>query len=129
MTPEIFTLALAGLLHVALMLLYVAMVGLTVPLRDSVGNRDQPLNITGKSARVKRTMNNSFEALILFAVAAICVMGLAKSTPQTETYALVFLLARIAYIPCYIFALGPFRTIMWAIGLGATTLMLIAAVI
>jgi uncharacterized MAPEG superfamily protein len=47
----------------------------------------------------------------------------------TETCAWAYLAARVAYVPAYAFGLTPWRSVIWAGGLIATTIMLVAALI
>ena len=52
-----------------------------------------------------------------------------QSTTTTQTCAWIYLGARIAYVPAYALGLSPWRSVIWFIGLLATTSMLIAALI
>ncbi len=74
-------------------------------------------------------MNNHFEGLILFSIACIVVTLGDQSTPFTTACAWTYLGARILYVPAYAFGLSPWRSLIWAVGLVATTAMLVAALI
>ena len=47
----------------------------------------------------------------------------------TAACAWTYLIARILYVPAYAFGLVPWRSLIWMVGFGATTLMLLAALI
>lgn len=127
MTTELTVLALAGLLQVFQFFLMAVPVNLQVGTHKTGGPRDKPVEITGTPGRLKRAMENHFEGLILFTIAVVVVTLGEQSTPYTETCAWVYLGARILYIPAYVVAISYLRTIVWAVGFGATVAMIVAA--
>lgn len=131
MTPEITALTLAALLHVATLTVLVIVANIKLPSYLTMGKRDRDFSdqITGKTARIYRTFNNSLENLMLFGIAVAIIAISGQSTPLTATCAWVFLAARVAYIPAYIFGLTPWRSYIWLVGIIATTIMLIAALL
>jgi uncharacterized MAPEG superfamily protein len=72
-------------------------------------------------------MNNHFEGLILFGIAAVVISVTGQSTGLTAACAWAYLAARILYIPAYVFGLVPWRSLIWAVGWIATFVMLVAA--
>ena len=136
MTPELTALTLAGLLQVVQFALMSIPANLELGPRKTMSARD-PERMGGRledqmsprTARLYRALNNHFEGLILFAVAC-CVITLSdQSTSFTAACAYVYLIARILYIPAYAFGLSPWRSYIWFAGFTATTLMLIAALL
>tara|TARA_R110002124_G_scaffold107409_2_gene259838 strand:+ start:9572 stop:9994 length:423 start_codon:yes stop_codon:yes gene_type:complete len=135
-TPEVTVLALAGLLQV----LQIAMMSITanreLPAGKTLGPRD-PARLGGtlfeqvspRTGRIYRAMNNHFEALILFTLAVVVVTLLGQSTPFTTACAWVYLAARVLYVPAYAFGWVPWRSVIWMIGLAATALMILAALV
>ena len=133
MTAELTVLALAVLLQ---MLQYVTM---SVPATLELGPgktlsaRDQSRlggslesQLSDKTARLYRAMNNHFEALILF-IAAVVIISLAdKNTGFSAICAWVYLGARILYVPAYYFGLRPWRSCIWLIGFLATLAMILS---
>ncbi|MCC5975547.1 MAG: MAPEG family protein, partial [Rubellimicrobium sp.] len=91
------------------------------------GPRDEPIPLRGRAARAQRAMNNHFEGLILFSIAALVIHTTGQSGAFTTACAFAYLAARIVYIPCYLYALAPWRSLVWALGWFATLLMLLAA--
>lgn len=136
MTPELTALTLAGLLQVvqfALMSIPANLElgpGKTMSPRDPkrLGGTVQDL-LSERTGRLYRALNNHFEGLILFTLAVVVVTLSNQSTPFTAACAYTYLAARIAYIPAYYFGWTPWRSLIWMAGFGATTLMLIAALL
>ena len=132
MTPELTVLTLAALLQViqfGLMAVPANLelgTGKTLSPRDFGKLEDQ---VSANTARLIRALNNHFEALALFAIAAIVITLSNQSTGFTATCAWVYLAARVIYIPAYAFGWVPWRSIFWFIGFGATIAMLIAALL
>jgi uncharacterized MAPEG superfamily protein len=85
--------------------------------------------IKPKTARLVRALNNHFEGLILFGIACTIITVSNQSTALTAACAWIYLAARVAYVPAYYYGLTPWRSVVWAIGFGATTLMLLAALV
>lgn len=134
MTPELTALTLAALLQVAQFVL------MSVPANKELGPgktaspRDRSRlggdiqdQLSDKTARLYRALNNHFEGLILFTIACVVVTLGDGSTLFTATCAFAYLVARVVYIPAYYFGLSPWRSLIWFVGFGATSLMLIAA--
>jgi uncharacterized MAPEG superfamily protein len=82
-----------------------------------------------KTARLQRAMNNHFEALILFTLAVVVVTLGGQSTGFTQTCGWTYLAARLVYVPAYYLGLSPWRSAIWFVAFGATTFMLIAALV
>lgn len=129
MTPELTALALAGLLQVVQFVLMAVPANLQLGPRRTGGPRDKPLEVTGTAGRLKRAMDNHFEGLILFTIAVVVVTLGEQSTGYTQTCAWVYLGARVLYVPAYVVAISYLRSLVWAVGFGATVAMLAAALV
>ncbi|OSP56113.1 MAPEG family protein [Pseudoruegeria sp. SK021] len=130
MSPELTVLALAGLLQVAQFGLVSVSTNLELGSKITLGPRDGgPLidRLSQRNARLARAMNNHFEALILLTLAVVVVTLGPGSTPFTATCAWLYLAARIAYVPAYWLGLAPWRSVIWAVGFGATVAMILSA--
>ena len=128
MTPELKVLTLAALLQVIQFSLYSAASIRQVGPKKAAGPRDNAITLTGTAGRLQRAMNNHFEGLILFGIACFVTTISGQSTSLTATCACIYLGARLLYVPAYVFGWAPWRSLIWVIGLIATTLMLLAAV-
>ena len=131
MTPELTTLALAGLLQVAQFAAFAipANVELGTGYTSSARDRPPTRQLSEKTARLQRALNNHFEGLILFTLAVVVVTLGNQSSTVTQYAAYAYLAARIAYVPAYYFGLRPWRSAIWALGFFASLLMIVAALI
>ena len=136
MTPELTVLALAALLQgvqFTLMAIHANIelgVGKTLSPRDTSRMGKSMLEqVSDKTGRLIRAMNNHFEALILFTIAVVVVTLGDKGTGLTAIFAWTYLAARILYIPAYYFGLAPWRSLIWCVGFLSTMLMIVSALI
>ncbi|WP_294610127.1 MAPEG family protein [uncultured Roseovarius sp.] len=131
MTPELTALTLAALLQVVQYILFAIPANLELGPGYTSSARDRPPSreLSVKTARLQRALNNHFEGLILFTIAVIVITFTKITSPFTAACAFAYLGARIAYIPAYYLGLRPWRSLIWAVGFFATTLMLVAALL
>ncbi|MFN4154888.1 MAG: MAPEG family protein [Paracoccaceae bacterium] len=131
MTPELTALALAGLLQCLQFLLFAVPANMELGTGYTSSARDKPPSrqLSPRTARLQRALNNHFEALILFTLAVVVVTLGQQSTAVTQAAAWVYLAARILYIPAYAFGWRPWRSAIWGIGFFATLTMIVAALL
>ncbi|WP_208348060.1 MAPEG family protein [Pseudaestuariivita rosea] len=131
MTPELTVLALAGLLQVIQFVLMAVPTNMEIGTRKTMGSRDDDIkkDVSPRTGRLIRAMNNHFEALILFTIAVVVVTLANQSSPVTVTCAWVYLAARILYIPAYAFGWAPWRSLIWCVGMASTVIILVDALI
>lgn len=136
MTPELTALALAGLLQVVQFMLMSIPANLELGPGKTLGPRDpdrlgKPLieQVSPRTGRLFRALNNHFEGLIMFTLAVVVVTLSGQSTGFTAACAWTYLIARVLYVPAYAFGLVPWRSLIWMVGFSATTLMLLAALV
>jgi uncharacterized MAPEG superfamily protein len=132
MTPELTALALAGLLQVVQYGLMSVPANLELGAGRTLGPRDGAdlrAQLSPRTARLHRALDNHFEGLILFTLAVVVVtLGDARS-PFTAACAWIYLAARVLYVPAYAFGLVPWRSVVWLVGFAATVAMLLAALL
>jgi uncharacterized MAPEG superfamily protein len=136
MTTELTILTLAGLLQAVQFFLMAIPANLELGPGKTMSPRD-PAKLGGsveellseRTGRLKRAMDNHFEGLILFTIACIVITISGQSTAFTGTLAVIYLIARILYIPAYAFGWVPWRSYIWFAGFLSTTLMFIAAMV
>lgn len=136
MTTELTVLTLAALLQVIQFALMSIPANLELGPKKTLSPRD-PARMGGsledqlspRTARLLRALNNHFEGLILFTIACIVITISDQSTPLTQTCAWIYLVARILYVPAYAFGLSPGRSLIWFVGFLATVTMLLAALV
>ncbi len=129
MTHELTILTLAALLQVVQFALYSVAAQRQVGSKAAMGPRDRMVELTGTAGRLQRAMNNHFEGLILFTIAVVVVTTGDQSSTLTQICASLYLIARILYVPAYVWGLAPWRSVIWSVGLLATVVMLIAALV
>jgi uncharacterized MAPEG superfamily protein len=131
MTPELTALALAALLQAIQFLLFAipANMELGTGYTSSARDRAPSRQLSERTARLQRAMNNHFEGLILFTIAVVVVTLGQQSSQVTQTAAWVYLAARVLYIPAYALGWRPWRSAIWGVGFFATVTMIVAALI
>lgn len=129
MRPELEVLAWAGLLHVAQLGLLAVAANLQLGPAYTLGPRDTARALSGVPARLERAFRNHVEALLLFGVAVVVVTLGNHSDAFTANCAWTYLAARVAYVPAYASGVPVLRSVIWAVGFGATIAMLIAALV
>ena len=132
---EVKVLALAALWQCVQFLLMAIPVNMELGTKVTLSSRDAdkldaPLDkqVSVRSARLIRALNNHFEALILFTIAVVTLTLTEQSTALTQLCAWVYLLARVLYVPAYAFDWVPWRTVIWTFGFLSTVIILLAAV-
>ncbi len=136
MTPELTVLVLAAILQGAQLVLYAVPANLELGPGKTMSPRDpqrlsKPLaeQISVCTGRLSRAYQNHNEALLLFAVAALVIAISDQSSWVTATCAVVYLGARLLYVPAYALGWAPGRSIIFGVGWIATLLMLLAALL
>jgi uncharacterized MAPEG superfamily protein len=129
MLTEVQVLAAAVLLAAVQLVLFAVPANLQLGADWTAGPRDVQRSLTGVPARLQRAFANHIEGLVLFACAVVVVVLSRTQTPQTEVAALIYLLARIAYVPAYAAGIPYLRSVIWAVGFGATLSMVVHALI
>ena len=129
MTPELTALALAALWQGAHWAALSVAANRQLGVRVTMGSRDSTPEMPPRLGRLYRAFHNHYEALILFSIAALLTTLSDQGSAFTAACAWVYLAARIAYVPAYILALMPWRSVIWVVGFAATMLMIVAALV
>ena len=124
---ELLVLTLAALLQVTQYVLMAVPVNVQLGVRYTGGNRDDQRVPTGVPGRLFRAVNNHFESLALFTIAAVVITLGEVSTPFTQACAWIYLGARVLYVPAYASGVFLVRSLIWFVGFAATVAMLVAA--
>jgi uncharacterized MAPEG superfamily protein len=123
MTTALWCVFIAGLLP------YVAALAAKVGDRSFDNNNPRAwlAKQEGHRARANAAQQNSFEAFAFFAVAVIVAHIVAGPQARADQLAMVFIAARVVYIPLYIAGLGALRSLVWAVGIGAAVWIFLLA--
>lgn len=129
MTIELTMLAYAILLAFGQLLLY-ALPGVGQTGVDyALSPRDEDRPLSGFAGRARRAYYNHLETLPLFA-AAVMVGHLAEArTDMTAFGAQMYLIARVAYVPAYLFGVVYLRSLIWLVAMVGVVMVLAPAVI
>ncbi|WP_227284374.1 MULTISPECIES: MAPEG family protein [Paracoccaceae] len=136
MTPELTTLALALLLQAVQFCLMAIPANRELGAGKTASPRDRDRlggsledQLSTRTARLYRAMNNHFEGLILFTIAVVVVELSGSNSTFTAACAWTYLGARILYVPAYAFGWSPWRSAIWFLGFAATIAMTLAALL
>lgn len=126
-SPELLVLGLAAILQAV----QIGLAGWSMN-RDGLqqwnaGPRDREPQFSARTSRLRRAVNNHFEALAFFTIAVVLVQFTRSSGAFTAVCAWVYLLARILYVPAYAFGWSPWRSLIFGVGFLATMLMILTA--
>jgi uncharacterized MAPEG superfamily protein len=91
---------------------------------QALGPRDDPPPQTRMGGRAERALANMQEALPVFLALALLNLFLGTGDLAT-TGAVVFLVARVLYVPAYLAGVAGIRTLIWVAGVIGLVLMLI----
>lgn len=87
---------------------------------DNRQPREWLVKQTGLRARANAAQANTFESLPFFYVAIATAMILQAPQARIDLLAIAYLLARVAYIACYVMDWANLRTLVWLIGFACT---------
>ena len=83
---------------------------------------------SGRRARANAAQSNSWEAFPFFGLGVVIAILQHVPVATVNLLAIVFIVARIAYIGCYVANVASLRSLVWLIGFGASVgLYLVAA--
>ena len=116
---------------ISALLIFVARMPVAKAMKEQGGYnnhlpRQQQAQLTGFGARALAAHQNSFEAFILFAVGVLMAHTTQTAGWLIDGLAIVFVLARIAYLLCYMADLAWQRSLMWLIGLLCSLLLMLS---
>lgn len=114
---------------IAALLPYLAAIGAKAGARSF--DNDEPrawlAKQEGRRARANAAQQNSFEAFPFFAIAVVLAHVLRGPLAMVDTLAMVFIAARIVYIPVYVAGIGWLRSLVWTVGIAATVWIFVIA--
>jgi uncharacterized MAPEG superfamily protein len=83
----------------------------------------------GFRARANAAQQNGFEAFALFAVAVLVAHVTRGQGAQVDLLAMVFIAARVVYLPVYLAGWGWVRSLVWMVGIIATVWIFLTAAV
>ena len=120
---ELTCLELSVLLWIVHLLVQAGTANAALPLSYLLSSRDVPLEPKGPMAgRARRALANYVESFTAFAALDLAFIALHGSAGIWPT---VWIVARIVYLPLYLFNVIYVRTLAWAVSLLAIVMMLV----
>jgi len=92
---------------------------------DNNNPRQWLANQTGFRARANAAQHNSFEAFPFFAAAVIIAFLTHAPSTWVDSMAIVFVIARVGFIICYVMDKPNLRTLCWTIGVSCVIALFI----
>ena len=136
MIIEVKILALAALWQCVQFILMAVPVNIEVGTEKTLSSRDSQTlggsiqsQVSTRTARLIRALDNHFQALSLFTIAVVVVALSGESSALSVTCAWIYLASRILYVAAYAFDWVPWRSIIWGAGFFATAVMLLSVVL
>lgn len=96
-------------------------------VKDLLGPRDGLVLDQGMLGRAKRATANTMEALWMFVPAALVIEITGQTNVVTAMACGIFLIARVIYIPAYLFNPPMLRSGVWFAGFLATGVLIVQA--
>jgi len=91
---------------------------------DNHHPREQAERLQGEGARAWSAHKNSFESLIVFTAAITTALATQHVTTFVQALAVIHIISRLAYHVCYLKDLATPRTLIWAVGLLCSLIIL-----
>ncbi|MBK5511095.1 MAPEG family protein [Pseudomonas sp. TH15] len=116
---------------ISALLIYVARMPVAKAMKEQGGYnnhlpRQQQAQLTGLGARALAAHQNSIEAFILFAVGVLMAHTTQTAGWLIDSLAIIFVVARILYLLCYLADIPKLRSLVWIVGLVCSLLLMIS---
>ncbi len=95
---------------------------------DNASPRNSLSRLSGWPQRANWAQQNSWEAFPLFAAAVLMALQAGISASDVGLWAGAFVLARCAYVVCYLFDWAGVRSLSWAAGFFICMRLMLAAI-
>lgn len=128
-SPELLVLGLAAILQAVQIGLAAWSMNRDGLAEWNAGPRDSAPAFSPLTGRLRRAVNNHFEALSFFTIAVVLVQLTGSNSSLTAACAWAYLVARILYVPAYALGWVPWRSVIFGIGFVATMAMILAAIL
>ena len=94
---------------------------------DNNNPRDWLAAQDGFRRRANAAQGNSWEAFSIFAAAVLTAIQTGAPQDRVDALAVVFILARVAFIVCYVADRASIRTLVWTVGLVASLALFVSS--
>lgn len=97
-------------------------------MKIGLGSRDNAPSLQVRGQRADRALTNMKESLPIFLAFAVLAIALGKAEGAATTAAMVFVLARVVYVPLYLQGVYMYRSVVWTIAALALVVMAFALI-
>lgn len=116
-------------LFIATILPYLAKIPVAYAMQKAGGYnnnypREQQARLQGFGARALAAHQNSFESLLVFAIAVLTAIAITNHSSLIESLAVVHIVARCVYHILYLMDLAMLRSIVWGVSLLSSLIIL-----
>lgn len=116
---------------ISALLIFIARIPVAKAMKEQGGYnnhlpRQQQAQLTGRGARALAAHQNSFEAFMLFAVGVLMAHVSQTQGWLIDVLAITFVIARVFYLVCYLADLTWQRSLLWAVGLLCSLLLMLS---
>ena len=87
-----------------------------VSIKAALGPRDDPPPLSVLGRRAERALFNLAEALPVFLTVAVLLLITGRDGALAQQGALIFVISRVVYVPCYLSGVIGLRSICWMVG-------------
>ncbi|MEO6772183.1 MAG: MAPEG family protein [Kofleriaceae bacterium] len=88
-----------------------------------VGPRDDLPRMSVVAGRLDRAKNNLLESLPIFLTLALLTLMKGGDTSEVSNAALIFLIARVVYVPAYMIGVPVLRSLVWLVAVASLVAM------
>ena len=124
MTPELTYLAYSVILLIAHVLIQATFSDLSKGIGWALGPRDAPRDQNVIADRIQRSLKNYLETYPAFVALTLALTISETNTDTTATGALIYLIARVVYIPAFASGIPMVRSIAWFASIAGLALMI-----
>ncbi len=128
MTPELAALAATALIHGVLVMIAQKYLTRDVGVEGNASPRDNLPELSTRTQRLRRALNNHVENTGLFITAVVLVEFTDANSLFTAICAWIYVAARAIYVPAYLYGWAPWRSLIFTVGFLATFAMILAAI-
>ncbi len=124
MTPELTYLTYAVILLVAHIAIQATFSDLSKGIGWAIGPQDDPREQNLVAGRIQRALKNYLETFPAFVALALALTLSGTNTETTELAAMIYVIARVAYIPAAASGIPLARSVAWFASMAGLVLMI-----
>ena len=117
MNYELTTVVWLAVILLVLTFIQGGLVPVTHGLKWGFGSRDEPRDPTALQLRIKRTIANHIEAMLIYVPIVLVAAAMGISNDGTQLGAMLFLIGRVLFVPLYLFGVPVLRSAAYGLAI------------